>query len=103
MRLGTTSCSLQDFTTVDIIGLLPTRPIIPRNYVVRYQNINEACPNVTRKVIQNMIQDRIKESRLTQLMQDVRNNWDRMYSFDMFPPAKAFNSDKINATKNRHI
>jgi hypothetical protein len=40
----------------------------------------EACPNVTRKVNQNMIQDCVKESRLTQLTQDVRNNWDTTHS-----------------------
>ncbi len=63
----------------------------------------EACPNVTRKVNHNMIQDRVKESRLTQLTQDVRNNWDTMYSVNVFLPAKASDSDKIDATKNRHI
>jgi hypothetical protein len=63
----------------------------------------EACPNVTRKVNQNMIQDCVKESRLTQLTQDIRNNWDTTYSVNVFPPAKAFDGDKINATKNRHI
>jgi hypothetical protein len=63
----------------------------------------EVYPNVTRKVNQNMIQDRRKESRLTQLTQDICNNWDTMYSVNVFPPAKAFNGDKINATKNRHI
>ncbi len=39
MRLGTTLCSLQDFTTVDIIGSLPTRPIIPHNYFARQQKV----------------------------------------------------------------
>ncbi len=63
----------------------------------------EACPNVTRKVNQNMIQDCVKESRLTQLTQDVRNNWDTTYSVNVFSPVQAFDSDKINATKNRHI
>jgi hypothetical protein len=58
---------------------------------------------VSRKVNQNMIQDRVKESRLTQLTQDVRNNWDIAYSVNVFPPAKAFDGDKIDATKNRHI
>ncbi len=60
-------------------------------------------PNVTRKVNQNMIQGRVKESRLTQLMQDIHDNWDTTYSVNLFPPAKAFYGDKINATKNRHI
>jgi hypothetical protein len=63
----------------------------------------EVCPNVTRKVNQNMIQDCVKESRLTQLTQDVHNNWDTTYSVNVFPPATAFNGDKIDSTKNRHI
>jgi hypothetical protein len=63
----------------------------------------EAWPNVTRKVNQNMIQGCIKESRLTQLTQDIRDNWDTTYSVNFFLPVKAFNGDKINATKNRHI
>ncbi len=63
----------------------------------------EAWSNLTRKVNQNFIQERVKESRLTQLMQDIRNNWDTTYFVNVFPPAKAFNGDKINATKNRHI
>ncbi len=50
-----------------------------------------------------MIQDRVKESRLRQLTQDVRNNWDTTYSVNVFLPAKAFDGDKIDATKNRHI
>jgi hypothetical protein len=58
---------------------------------------------VTRKVNQNMIQGRIKESRLTQLTQDIHDNWDTTYSVNVFPPAKAFDSDKIDATKNGHI
>jgi hypothetical protein len=63
----------------------------------------EAWPNVTRKVNQNMIQGCIKELRLTQLTQDIHNNWDITYSVNVFTPAKAFDGDKINATKNRHI
>jgi hypothetical protein len=68
--------------------------------------VTENCkvwPNVTRKVSQNMIQGPVIELRLTQLTQDIRNNWDTMYSVNVFPPAKAFNGEKINATKNRHI
>ncbi len=63
----------------------------------------EAWPNVTWKVNQNMIQGCVKELRLTQLTQDICNNWDTTYSVNVFPPAKAFNGDKIDATKNRHI
>ena len=58
---------------------------------------------MTRKVNQDIIQGRIKKSRLTQLRQDMRDNWDTTYSVNVFPPAKAFDGDKIHATKNRHI
>jgi hypothetical protein len=58
---------------------------------------------VTRKVNQNMIQGRVIELRLTQLTQDICDNWNTTYSVNVFPPAKAFNGEKINATKNRHI
>jgi hypothetical protein len=58
---------------------------------------------VTRKVNQNMKQGRVQESRLTQLMQEIHNNWDTTYSVNVFLPAKAFDGDKTNATKNRHI
>ncbi len=50
-----------------------------------------------------MIPGRIIELRLTPLTQDMRNNWDTTYSANVFPPAKAFDGEKINATKNRHI
>jgi hypothetical protein len=50
-----------------------------------------------------MIPGRVIDLRLTHLMRDIRNNWDTRYSVDVFPPAKAFNGEKINATKNRHI
>jgi hypothetical protein len=62
-----------------------------------------AWQNVTRKVNQNMIPGRIIDLRLTHLMQDIRNNWDSTYSVNVFPPAKAFDGEMINATKNRHI
>ncbi len=58
---------------------------------------------MTRKVNQNMIQGLVKESRLTQLTQDICDDWDTTYSVDVFPPANAFDGDKIDATKNRHI
>jgi hypothetical protein len=32
-------CLHQDFGNVDIIGLLPTKPIIPHNYSARYRKI----------------------------------------------------------------
>ena len=50
-----------------------------------------------------MIQGCIQESWLAQLTQDIRDNWDTTYSVNAFPPAKAFDGDKIDATKNRHI
>ncbi len=62
-----------------------------------------AWQNVTRKVNQNMIPGRIIELRLTPLTQDIRDNRDTTYSVNVFPPAKAFDGEKINATKNRHI
>ena len=63
----------------------------------------EAWQNVTRKVNQITIQGRVEESWLAQLMQDIRHNWDTTYSVNKFQPAKAFDGDKIDATKNRHI
>jgi hypothetical protein len=63
----------------------------------------KAWPNVTRKVDQNTIQGRVIELRLTQLTQHIRNNWDTTYSVNVFLPAKAFDGEKIDATKNRHI
>jgi hypothetical protein len=45
----------------------------------------------------------IIELRLTPLTQDIRDNWDTTYSVNVFPPAKAFDGEKIDATKNRHI
>jgi hypothetical protein len=50
-----------------------------------------------------MIQGRMIELRLTQLTQDIHDNWDTMYSVIVFSPAKAFDGEKIDATKNRHI
>jgi hypothetical protein len=63
----------------------------------------EAWPNVTRKVNQNMIQGHVKELRLTQLPQDIHNNWDTTYSVNVFLHEKAFNGDKIDATKNQGV
>jgi len=63
----------------------------------------EAWQNVTRKVNQITIQGCKQESWLTQLTQDIRNNRDTTYSVNAFPSAKAFDGDKIDATKNRHI
>ena len=47
-----------------------------------------------------MIPGHIIELRLTPLTQDIRDNWDTTYSVNVFPPAKAFNGEKIDATKN---
>jgi hypothetical protein len=41
--------------------------------------------------------------RLTHLTQDIHDNWDTTYSVKLFPPAKGFDGDKIDATKNKHI
>jgi hypothetical protein len=59
--------------------------------------------NVTRKVNQDMIPGRIIELRLTTFTQDIRDNWDTTYSVNVLPPEKAFDGEKIDATKNRHI
>ncbi len=50
-----------------------------------------------------MIQGHVKELRLTQLTQDIHDNWDTTYSVNVSLPAKAFDGDKIDVTKNRHI
>jgi hypothetical protein len=50
-----------------------------------------------------MIPGCVIDLRLTHLMQDICKNWDTTYSVDLFLPAKAFDREKINATKNRHI
>jgi hypothetical protein len=50
-----------------------------------------------------MIPGRIIELRLTPLTQDIRDNWDTTNSVNVFPPATAFDGEKIDATKNRHI
>jgi hypothetical protein len=63
----------------------------------------EAWQNVTRKVNQIIMQGHVEESWLAQLTQDICDNWDTTYSVNKFPPAKAFDGDKIDATKNRHI
>ncbi len=59
--------------------------------------------NVTRKVNQITMQGCVEESWLAQLTQDMCDNWDTTYSVNAFPPAKAFDRDKIDATKNMHI
>jgi len=63
----------------------------------------EAWQNMTRKVNQITMQGRVEESWLAQLTQDRCNNWDTTYSVNASLPAKAFDGDKIDATKNRHI
>jgi hypothetical protein len=59
-----------------------------------------ARQNVTRKVNKNVIPGCVIDLRLTHLTQDIHNNWDTTYSVKLFPPAKAFDGDKIDATKN---
>ena len=58
---------------------------------------------MTRTVNKNIIQGPLQESWLTQLTQDICIDWDTTYSVNVFPPAKAFDSEKIDPTKNRHI
>ncbi len=63
----------------------------------------EAFQNVTRKFNNNIKAVHLQESRLTQLTQDICENWDTTYSVHLFPPAKNFDGLKIDDTKNRHI
>jgi hypothetical protein len=63
----------------------------------------EALQNVTRGFNKNLQHGRLIESRLTQLTQDIHNNWDTTYSVNLFPPAKEFDGKKVDAAKNRHI
>ncbi len=62
-----------------------------------------AWQNVTRAVNKNIIQGNLQESWLTQLTQDICINWDTTYSVDVILPAKAFDGERIDCTKNRHI
>jgi hypothetical protein len=59
--------------------------------------------NMTTTFNKNIIQGRLQESWLTQLTQDICINWDTTHSVNVFPPAKAFDGEKIDPTKNRHI
>ncbi len=66
-------------------------------------NAVDAWQNVTRKVNTTILQGQVEESSVRELMDDIHANWDTTYSVNLFLPAKKFGSDKINATKNRHI
>jgi hypothetical protein len=50
-----------------------------------------------------MIQGHVAESKLKELTEDLRDNWDTTYSVNLFPPSKEFEGKKIDVTKNRHI
>ncbi len=63
----------------------------------------ETWQNITRKVSGNMIQSHAAESKLRELAEDLRDNWDTTYSVNLFPPSKEFEGKKIDVTKNRHI
>jgi hypothetical protein len=63
----------------------------------------EAPQNITCKVNRNMIQGHVGQSKLEELTQDLRDNWDTAYSVNMFPSSKEFEGEKIDVTKNRHI
>jgi hypothetical protein len=63
----------------------------------------DAFQNATRGFNNNLEHGRLIESRLSQLRQDIRDNWDTTYSVNRFPPARRVDGKKINATKNRHI
>jgi hypothetical protein len=63
----------------------------------------DAFQNVTRGFNKNLEHGRLIESRLSQLTQDIRDNWDTTYSVNQFPPAREFDGKKVDAAKNRHI
>jgi hypothetical protein len=63
----------------------------------------ESWQNITRKVNKNMIQGHLPESKLRELREDLRDNWDTTYSVNMFLPSKEFEGEKIDVRKNRHI
>ncbi len=63
----------------------------------------EAWQNITRKVNGNMIQGHVAESKLRELTEDLRDNWDTAYSVNLFPPSKEIEGEKIDVTKNRHF
>ncbi len=63
----------------------------------------EAWQNITRKVNGSMIQGHVAESKLRELTEGLRDNWDTTYSVNLFPPSKVFEGEKIDFTKKRHI
>ncbi len=50
-----------------------------------------------------MIQGHVAESKLRELTEDLRDDWDTTYSANMFPPSREFEGEKIDVTKKRHI
>ncbi len=63
----------------------------------------EAWQFITRKVNRNIIQGHVAESKLRELTEDLRDNWDTTYSVNLFPPSKEFEGEKIDVTKIRHL
>jgi hypothetical protein len=63
----------------------------------------EAWQNITHKINGDMIQGHVAESKLRELTEDLRDNWDTTYFVNLFPPSKEFEGKKIDVTKNRHI
>jgi hypothetical protein len=63
----------------------------------------EAWQNITRKVNRDMIQGHVAESKLKELTEDLRYNWDTTYSVNLFPSSKEFEGKKIDVTKSRHL
>ncbi len=63
----------------------------------------EAKQNVLRKVNMDMIQGHVDELMIGNLPQDLLDYWDTEYSDNRFLQLLAFNVEKFNATKNRHI
>ncbi len=54
----------------------------------------DAFQDVTMVFINNLEHGRLIESRLSQLMQDIGNNWDTTYSVNRFPPARGFDGKR---------
>ena len=59
--------------------------------------------NVTRRVNTEIKSGNMDEFCMTELTNDLRDNWDSTYALHKFPPSREFGGNKIDARKNRHI
>jgi hypothetical protein len=85
-------CFCQDGITMVITTSNPTRY---SQLFVMGSSKPEAWQNITRKVNGDMIQVYVAESKLRELTEDLRDNWDTTYSVNLFPPSKEFEGKKI--------